>query len=478
MAYILGDRHQISMLPSTIEEYIGEDDPVRAYDAFIDALDFNELGFVNKQYQVGNPSYHPKTMLKILVYGYSYAWRSSRKIERALHHNLSFIWLAGGLKPDHKTISKFRKDNAVILKKVLKQYARICIDLGLIEGNSLFTDGSKVRANASINQTKSKERWEEILNGVDERIDQILLECDQSDQQEEGSLVKLEKDLQDNQKLRKKVKDLINRMDQEGLKKINGTDPDCINFKGRQGSHAGYNVQSVTDEKNGLIINTDVVAESNDLNQFSEQIEQANEVLGKQCEKACADAGYFNASNLKKSLKKGIDVVVPSPKQMNRERRKDNPFDKDKFQYDAANNRYICPQGHILRYVTYSAAKGYFIYRSKPSNCKKCDHFGVCTKNKRGREIDRLVDEDIKEQVEARYDTEDGKSIYKKRKEKVELPFGHIKRTLNGGAFLVKSIKSAQGEMAIFANCFNIARMITLLGGVGPMVAKMRQMAT
>jgi len=136
-----------------MEEYIAPDDPVRAYDAFIESLDFRELGITLDPHKVGNFEYHPHAILKLLVYGYSYGTRSSRKLERACHHNLSFIWLTSGLKPDHKTIAEFRRKNKEALAKVLKQCAKICIKLNFIEGNTLFVGGTKIRANASINNT-------------------------------------------------------------------------------------------------------------------------------------------------------------------------------------------------------------------------------------------------------------------------------------------------------------------------------------
>ena len=100
MAYRHGNRCQITMLPPSIEEYVVSDDPVRAYDAFIDSFDLDELGFELNPDKVGNSAYDPVSMLKLLTYGYSYGIRSSRKLERAIHHNLSFIWLVGGLTPE------------------------------------------------------------------------------------------------------------------------------------------------------------------------------------------------------------------------------------------------------------------------------------------------------------------------------------------------------------------------------------------
>jgi transposase len=94
---------------------------VRAYDAFVEALDFNALGIALNPDNVGNSEYDPKAMLKLLVYGYSYGVKSSRKLERETHDNLSFIWIMGGLKPDHKTIAEFRRSNKQALQKILQQ---------------------------------------------------------------------------------------------------------------------------------------------------------------------------------------------------------------------------------------------------------------------------------------------------------------------------------------------------------------------
>ena len=149
MAYRSGNRHQTELLPQSIEEYVADDDPVRAYDAFVEALDFHELGININSHKVGNAEYDPRSILKLLVYGYSYGVKSSRKLERECYHNISFIWLMGGLKPDHKTIAEFRRRNKKALKKVLRHCAQVCIKLKLIAGNIRFVDGTKIRANAA-----------------------------------------------------------------------------------------------------------------------------------------------------------------------------------------------------------------------------------------------------------------------------------------------------------------------------------------
>jgi transposase len=466
MAYICGERFQMNLFPQCIEDYVIQDDPVRAYDAFVESLDIKELGIIWDEEQVGHPEYNPKAMIKLLVYGYSYGIRSSRKLERATYHNLSFIWLIGGLNPDHKTIAEFRKNNKKALKEILKQCARLCIKLELIDGNTLFVDGSKIRANASRNNTWTKEKCEKHLKELDEHIESILKECENIDEKEQNneSLVKLNKELKNKETLKSKVQTLMNELKEEQKQSINSTDKDCVIVRGRQGSHSGYNGQIVVDAKHGLIVNSDVVNENNDCHQFANQIEQANEVIGKNCTTACADSGYAVVDELKKIDNKQITVVVPTTKQASEKQPK--PFDKEQFKYDAEHNCYICPEGHTLIYSHFSTTKRHKIYRiSKRTICKACQHYKACCNNSRiGKSLMRLLNEETKEKLEKIYSSTQFQQIYKLRKIKVELPFGHIKSNLGVNAFLLRGLDGVKAEMSVLSTCFNIARMIGIFG--------------
>lgn len=108
------------------------------------------MGIPIDPFQAGTHTFHPRAMLKLVVYGYSYGIKSSRKLERAYCHNLFFLWLISGIHPDYRTTDRFRSENKETIKHVLKQTVKLCIKLGLIEGDTLFVDGSKFRANASI----------------------------------------------------------------------------------------------------------------------------------------------------------------------------------------------------------------------------------------------------------------------------------------------------------------------------------------
>ena len=464
MAYKCNNRMQQTLFPAVIDDYITTQDIVRVYDAFVEGLDFGALG-ISLEVKGGADEYYPKEMLKLLIYGSSYGIRGSRKFERACHHNLSFIWLMGGLKPDYRTIARFRKKHKEAIRKVLKQCVRMCIKLDLIEGNILFVDGSKIRANASIKNTWTKKKCEKKLKRIDERIDKLLEECESVDTQEEGcgSFVKTKEELKDQKELRTKIKNIVKELERENKKAVNTTDGDCTTMKSIHGSHASYNVQNVVDAKHGLIINTDVVNENNDKNQFARQIDQANEVLENKCKIAGADSGYANTTELEKIDKQGIKVVVPSQRQALHEEEK--AFSKDQFSYDKEQDRYQCPEGHILKFRGINKEKQHRIYSIKsPKICEQCRHYKMCTKSKYGRRVIRLINEEAREKFEQQYKQPEGQEIYKLRKAKVELPFGHFKHNLGARHFLLRGKGHVKSEASLLSTCFNIARMITMIG--------------
>jgi transposase len=463
MAYRYGNREQFGLFPQSIEDYVSKEDPVRVYDAFVDNLDFSELGIELDEQQVGNSEYDPKAMLKLLVYGYSYGIKGSRKLERACHHNVSFIWLIGGLKPDHKTIAEFRRKHQKALKQVLKQCVRLCVKLDLIAGNVLFVDGSKIRANAARGKTYDQSRYEKMMAELDRAVEKLLEDCEREDQKEEGlgSSVEMDKELGKAEGLKKKIQQALAALKESGKAKINLTDPDCALMHSVQGSHASYNVQTVVDDQHGLIVHAQALSATSDVNQLAEQIEQANEILSKPCEVACADAGYSDTEELKKIDDQGIKVVVPSQRQALHE--EEGPFSKSHFRYDKEKDCYFCPEQNELPYEFTDKKRGKKYYRiSEAGLCHYCVHYGKCTSNKKGRRIMRLVLEDLKEKFEAQYEA--GKEIYARRKTRVEHPFGHIKRNLKTDSFMLRGKDGVQAETSLLATCFDLRRMMTIVG--------------
>jgi len=464
MAYRYGDRNQGMLFPSSIEDFVADDSPVRAYDVMVDAMDLATMDFELAPHKVGCPQYDPVCMLKLLVYGYSYGMRSSRKLERECHNNVTFIWLMGGMKPDHKTIAEFRRKNKKALKQVIRQCAQVCMKLGLIAGNTFFVDGTTLRGNASLKNSWNEKRCQKALQKIEAKIETILSECEAVDQQEadQGSLVHLQEELQDCKMLKGKVQAILQTIQGEGLKSYNTTDKDAVKLCGPQGAAAGYNVQSVVDEKHGLIVHCKAVSVSEDTNQFADQIEQAQDTLGKKCDTACSDAGYCNFDELKRVAKQEIDVIVPSRQQARHS--EERKFAKSSFSYDRERDLYICPAGEVLCYHT-TGKDGRREYCARGTVCRACKHYGVCTTAKKsGRKICRYEDEKFREQISQRYLEPDAQDVYRLRKQKVELPFGHFKKNMNISSFLLRGQEGTCAEASLFASCFNITRMITLLG--------------
>ena len=472
MSFNMSNRDQAMIFPATIEDYVPKDAPVRAYDSFVEALNFSRLG-IRLLPCGGAEQYYPKDLLKLIIYGVSYGIRSSRKLERACYENMSFIWLMGGQKPDYRTIARFRIRHKEAIKKVLKQCVRICLDLELIEGNVLFVDGSKFRADASINKTWTKEKCEKHIKKIEERIDALMDDCESTDIEEQNnpSSAKLKEEVQDKTQLINKIKDVLAILESEDKKSINSTDPDSVKAKGRQGTHAAHNVQSVVDGKHGLIVHAEAVSQSNDYNQLSGQLKQAVANTGIMPAHVCSDAGYADVDDIKE-IDPRINVIVPSHQQAQKEngRCPVRPFAKEQFNYNAQKDEYICPEGKPLRFIgIFADAPNKKRYQASSKECRGCPHFGdpqqgKCTQAANGRRLTRLAEEELKEQLEANYQRPENQAIYKRRKEFVEHPFGHMKRNLGAGQFMLRGNAKVNAETALLATCFNMARMITILG--------------
>jgi len=127
------DRSQVTLLPECLDDYIGEDNPVRVVDAFVDELDLETLGFEGAiAAATGRPSYHPSVLLKLYVYGYLNRIQSSRRLEREAQRNVELMWLTGRLAPDFKTNADFRPDNGIGIRNVCRRFVELCRELKLL----------------------------------------------------------------------------------------------------------------------------------------------------------------------------------------------------------------------------------------------------------------------------------------------------------------------------------------------------------
>src|SRR5262245_35685355 len=176
------DRSQTTLLPDCIDDYVGEDNPVRAIDTFIDMLDLGALGFDIEPEVTGRPGYHPGTMLRLYLYGNLNQVQSSRRLERECGRNLELIWLMGRLKPDFKTIADFRRDNGPAIRKTCQQFIALCRDIDLLDTCLVAIDGSKFKAVNAKTRSYTREKLRRRLGEIDAAIDRYMGELDRADE--------------------------------------------------------------------------------------------------------------------------------------------------------------------------------------------------------------------------------------------------------------------------------------------------------
>src|SRR6202790_3125365 len=169
------DRKQVALLPECIDDYIGQDNPVRIVDVFVDELDLAPLGFNGTTPAItGRPSYHPGAMLKIYIYGYLNRVPSSRRLERECQRNVEMMWLTGRLAPDFKTIADFRRDNGPAIRNVCRRFVELCRKLGLLSAASVAIDGSKFKAVNARDKNFTEAKMKRRLERIDESIARYL----------------------------------------------------------------------------------------------------------------------------------------------------------------------------------------------------------------------------------------------------------------------------------------------------------------
>ena len=141
------DRSQVTLLPECLDDYVGDDNPVRVVDAFVEELKLRDMGFEGTEPAVtGRPSYHPAVLLKIYIYGYLNRIQSSRRLEREAQRNVELMWLTGRLTPDFKTTADFRRDNGAGIRNVCRRFVALCRDLKLFSQAIVAIDSSKFKA--------------------------------------------------------------------------------------------------------------------------------------------------------------------------------------------------------------------------------------------------------------------------------------------------------------------------------------------
>ena len=270
------DRGQTSLLPPAIDDYVDEENPVRFLDAFVDSLDLKALGFGRVEpKETGRPSYHPADLLKLYLYGYLNRVRSSRRLEAETHRNLEVIWLLRGLRPDHKTIANFRKDNVKAFKAVFRQFVVLCRNLDLFGKELIAVDGTRLKAVNNPEKSFTREKLQVLIRSADERLAEYLERLDRCDSAEGDDPLTAARAKGLAEKIaalkarRDRYDELLSDLERTGQNQVSLTDPDSRTMAASPKVGVGYNAQVAVDTKHKLIVEHEVTNSGSDLGQLA-----------------------------------------------------------------------------------------------------------------------------------------------------------------------------------------------------------------
>lgn len=477
MKYIQGDdRYQPTLLPPILDDYINENNPVRVIDAFVDNLGIAELGFAkSKTSDTGRPPYSPRDMLKLCIYGYFNKVRSSRKLETETYRNVEVMWLLNNLKPDHKTISRFRKDNLAPIKGVFDSFVKLCLKMNLYNRQLISIDGSQFAAVNSKERNYSVGKLQDRITRINTHISEYLTEIETSDSydnkiSDSENVCEIVAKL----KARKtKYEDMLNKMEESGETQISLTDPDSRLLTKLNSHKMAYNVQTAVDGDNAMVVDFEVV-NTPDRGKMHQLTSKCKDVLGTDSLTSLADKGYISTTDIAACVADGITANVCMDEdsldfciETDEDCEKPLSYVNGRIVYIKERNICVCPMGEILYPGSYRQKRRVGRYYNTKA-CARCAHKCVSGRFAEGeismKKFDfskEYNDTDLKlKQIHYVPD----KELLKRRKSLSEHPFGIVKRCLGADYLLLKGFSGVRAEMALAYLAFNMKRAVNILG--------------
>lgn len=470
--FVNPERDQILLLPPSIGELIPPEHPVRLFDDIMAQIAPRPFR-AGYDKVMGRPAYDPMILLRILLWAYMNGERSSRKIARACHENIVFIYLAGSYRPDFRTLCLFRKGNRDAIKSALKNTIGIATGLEVSSFTQVNVDGTKLRADASKGAQSKLKRLEEQAEELAGEILRQAESADKSEDEEHGGgdgCAKLPGTLRGKKERLRRIEEAKEKFGQApDAKTANTTDPDSTYMKKVGGP--GYNGQAAVDTQSRLITAEDLTNNTSDNAQLIGQVEQHKENTGADSGTVAADAGYCGGKNLRDSQESGYEPYIPQHENLDDKKGKSedgaHKFTHKDFKYDKEQDVYRCPAGKLLKFKQYRVdPKATGDVRIKVYQCRECNNCALrtrCTKAKHGRQLHiSEYDEELRA-AEARLATPEGKKRYAKRKSTVETVFGYVKRLLRFRRLSLRGLAGARAEWSLVCLVYNVRRLMSLL---------------
>lgn len=503
------ERDQMLMFNPTLDQMIPEDHPVRLFEEILDLMDWScwEQRYV---LVFGRPPIHPKVVASVLLYGLCQGIRASRRLEWACGNAIDFMWLAQGRKIDHSSFCQFRTDFAKELKDLFRQVGRVAMGMGMVRLNQVALDGTKIKANSSRQGTASAATIERRLAALDVQIERMLQEAGRADHRdaelfgESVSPNRLPRELANVKRRQQRLAKALDKARQvQANKGVGGegqvkevkvavADPDASICPNKEGGFApNYTPVVTVDTTSGIIVAADVLDNSDESEAVVPAVEQIQENLGGKPEVLLADSAFNSGPNLEYLQEHQVEAYIPSA---TRQDSPDNPARREalnqpapahqwgklpldrstgrlgrtSFVYDSWRDCYWCPMGKALgfdRMVEKRRRKWTIEYRRYV--CRQCDGCALrdrcLTKKARRRMIDRDRHEHLREAMDARLHSPEGRRTYRQRAPSVEGMIGLAKSALGLRQFLLRGLAKVRTEWRWVCAALNLRKMAATL---------------
>ncbi len=466
MKFIIGqDRKQINLFPVSLDQSVDQDNEVRIIDLFVESLSTKDYGFRTDFTENGRPAYHPTDLLKLFIYGYLNKVRSSRDLEKECGRNIEVMWLLRCLRPDHNTISNFRRDNPQAIKKVFRTTVQIARHFDLIGGKLIAGDSTKLRSQNSKKNNFNQAKINRHVAYIDNKLEvytRALAENDGDNQQQ------IEDEIKKQEKRKDNYKNLEKQLKESGEAQISISDPESRQIMLRNNiTEVAYNVQSTVDAKHNIPIDYKVTNQ-NDSKAMGDMVRRAKSILRTNEFTVLYDKGFHTGSELKTAQDLGIETIVAIPGVPSTSQAPNHEYNYEHFAYNETADTYTCPQNKVLAtngkwYKELTSSGNVILFKQyKTKACKLCRARSECTRSKTARLIHRS---EFAEYYETnRRNFEKKEHLYKRRQAIVEHHYGTLKRQWGFSYILTKKgMKRASSDVGFMFIAYNLRRIGNIL---------------
>lgn len=484
------------LFPPSLADFLGSTDEVHIFREVSEHLDTSHLD--SDFNGMGQRPYHPLMLVRLLMWGMANRVVSTRRIEAHAHRDVSYIYMAGGQRPDYRTLARFRRRNAKEIERLFKQTVLLCARLGMVNLGHIALDGTKLKANTSKHKAMSYGRMKQEEERLEKEIEELMRQAEAVDKEEdqvfgeENNGYNLPEELQRREERVEKIRRLREELEREkreeqGLKEGESpqiedreqrsfADKDARIMLMKRGEFDyAYNAQACTEEGHGVIVAADLTNEASDTVHLPEMVDEVRELrkeLGFGAEEdekteMSADSGYFSADNIK-AEGEGIELLIASGRE-NREKRKEprenQIYPVERFYYDKNEDVWRCPDGRFLRrQIEDSSSEQSSLCHYICDDCTGCKLRQYCLKPNADRRV--LVvngSQFLHGEMRARLKKPEKQAIYRKRKWVAEQPFGQIKEGMGFRGVTMRGEIYARAQWLFVCAVHNVMKTVRFI---------------